>query len=233
MEKCERVFAREDSGYELLKGLGLTNVMRMTDSVLLEKNFNASPLIKDYEKYIETIEVPEKDNIAIIPNYRLIDVGGTDCEKMLSFYSDVINKYVDTYHFYLIAHAGEDLSVCKMIKDKFINNNRVTIINHVMYSFNYEEFIKKMNFIIASRYHAIIHAYKESVPAVVLGWADKYYGIVSDVKQKDYLIDLNQYEESLKTVDKMATNYRIESNNIKENVMFLQKQSCYDFLKSI
>ncbi len=233
LERCECVFAREETGYKLLKDMGLKNIKKSPDSVLLEKNFNPSVVIKNYNSYIENIDVLEEHNIALVPNQRLVDVGGLDRERLLGFYSAIINKYADKFHFYLVAHAGEDLKICKKISELFQYSNRVTIIDHVMYSFNYENFSKKMDFIIASRYHSIIHAYKEGTPAVVLGWADKYKGIVSDVGQEEYLIDLNLYDKALSIVDKMAENYSIESEKIKESVKELQNYCCYGFLSEL
>lgn len=235
LERCESIYTREKSGYKLLKELGLKNIVITADSVLLEKNFDASLVVKNINKYIEKIEVKNTHNICIIPNYRLIDLGGEDHNEVLQFYVDVIDKYIidQKFDIYLVAHAGEDLVLCREIKEKYKNSNRVQFIDHVMYSFNYENFIRKMDFIIASRYHAIIHGYKEYVPAVVLGWADKYRGITSDVGQEMYLIDLGNYDEALSLVDRMALNYQIESDRIKEQVLKLQQESCYAFLKGI
>ena len=75
---------------------------------------------------------------------------------------------------YLVAHAGEDLEMCKEVKRRINNNDSVVLIDHVLYSFNYEAFVSNMDFVIASRYHSLIHAYKKSTPAIILGWAEKY-----------------------------------------------------------
>ncbi len=231
LKKCECIYAREESGYNLLQNIGLTNIKRASDSVLIEKNFNPSLLVNNFEKCFEDISVREKHNIALIPNIRLIDKGGIDYSMILKFYSDVIKKYDSEFNFYLIAHTGEDLSVCKKIKELFMESERVTYIDHVLSSFNYENFIRKMDFIIASRYHSIIHAYKESIPAVVLGWADKYKSVLTETEQLEYLIDLNFYDKALAIVDKMVQSYEVESIRIKEKVEKIQEVSCYDFLK--
>ncbi|MCR4734016.1 MAG: polysaccharide pyruvyl transferase family protein [Treponema sp.] len=233
LKKCECIYAREESGYKLLKNLGLSNIKKMSDTVLIEKKFNPSFLINDFNKYSENLDVSADHNVALIPNFRLIDKGGIDCDKLICFYTDVINKYNSKYNFYLVAHAGEDLAICKKIKDHFTDSDKVILIDHVLSSFNYQNFTKKLDFIIASRYHSIIHAYKESVPAVVLGWADKYSSVLSETGQMEYLIDLDNYNKALSTVDKMSKSYKIESRIIKENVEKLQEKSCYDFLKTL
>ena len=233
LSKCEHIYAREKSGYELLKGIGLTNIEYMPDSVLLEKDFDPSLVVKNIGKYREEIKIKAEHNICIIPNYRLIDQGGMDMNKLLKLYSDIVDKYMKSFDIYLVAHAGEDLTVCKAIKDKYKDDEKVKLIDHVMFSFNYEEFVKQMDFIVASRYHAIIHAYKEYVPAVILGWADKYQGVAEEVEQSQYIISLDDSKAALNKIDEMAEHYLIEKETIKKNVLKVQEKDCYAFLRDL
>ncbi len=233
LSKCEYIYAREKKGYELLKGLGLTNVEYMPDSVLIEKDFDSSLVIKDIEKYREEFNYKTDHNFCIIPNYRLIDQGGMDKNKLINFYTDLVERYKSSFDIYLVAHAGEDLGICKAMKEKYKENDRVILINHIMNSFNYEEFIKRMDFIIASRYHAIIHAYKEYVPAVILGWADKYQGVAEEMKQTEYIISIDDVKTALRKTDMMVERYVVEKEIIKRNVTEIQKKDCYAFLKDL
>lgn len=233
LSKCEHIYAREKSGYELLKGIGLTNIEYMPDSVLLEKDFDPSLVVKNIGKYREEIKIKAEHNICIIPNYRLIDQGGMDMNKLLKLYSDIVDKYMKSFDIYLVAHAGEDLTVCQAIKDKYKDDEKVKLIDHVMFSFNYEEFVKQMDFIVASRYHAIIHAYKEYVPAVILGWADKYQGVAEEVEQSQYIISLDDSKAALNKIDEMAEHYLIEKETIKKNVLKVQEKDCYAFLRDL
>ena len=234
LEKCDLIYARELSGYELLRKMGLKNISRQSDSVLTSKSIDIRSLISEADNYIEqsfNFSMINGKNIAIIPNTRLTDKGGVDISILLRFYTDIINKYVENFNFYLVAHAGEDLVLCKLIKEKYLQDDRVILVPNVLSSFVYETMISKMCFIIASRYHAIVHAYKESIPAVVLGWADKYQGLLEDVNQLNYLINLNVENEAEFIVSKMVNEYKYESKQIKEKMDVLQTKSCYDFLK--
>lgn len=231
LSKCERIYAREDEGKNYLKELGIESI-KMPDSVLIEKEFDASCVIKDHHRYIESIEPKRDKNIAIVPNYRLIDMGGTDHKGIIRFYLDVIDRYIPQYDFYLTAHAGEDLKICREIKDHYAADDRVIYIDHVMNSFNFEALAKKMDFVIASRYHSIIHSYKEFTPAVILGWADKYLDIAENVGQTGYVIDLDRYEDAAAAVEAMERNHKNESITIMKRVQKLQEQSCYDFLRN-
>ncbi len=233
LSKCEHIYAREKTGYELLVGLGLTNIECMPDSVLLEKDFNPSLIVKNIEKFREEIEISEKHNISIVPNYRLIDYGGMDINKLLDYYTYIVDRCKQLFNIYLVAHAGEDLIVCRAIKERYKYDDRIILVDHVMFSFNYEAFVKNMDFIVASRYHAIIHAYKENVPALIMGWADKYQGIAEIVNQTKYIIRLDELETSLNTVNEMIENYALEKENIKRELVEIQKKGCYSFLKDL
>ena len=156
-----------------------------------------------------------------------------DVNLLLKFYKYIIDNYVEQYDFYLFAHAWEDIALCNLIKENYKTDNRVKLIDYVLPSFVFEKFVANMNFIVASRFHAIVHAYKENVPAIVLGWADKYKGLVLDVDQQKYQIDLNYYDEAISAVNEMADNYKSESEIIKTRVIDIQKQNCYNFLKTI
>lgn len=229
LKKCEIIYARETKGYNDLITMGLNNVRKSPDSVLLEGGFNASAVIKNYDSFFEKIEVEGKTNICIVPNYRLIDIGGYSYNKLLDFYSNVIRRYKDA-DFYLVAHAGEDIEMCKSIKNQFQDDERVHFIDHVLLSFNYEELVKHMDFIIASRYHSIIHAYKEYTPAIILGWADKYEEVAKIFYQDKYIIDLKNISDDLLTTDLMFNQCKKEREILNENVPIIQKMDCYSFL---
>lgn len=232
LKQCDRIFAREKVGYDSLKKFGLTNVEYCPDSVLIEKNFNPFILLKN-NKSVEEIEFINDNNVAIIPNYRLIDKGGYNKEKLLNLYKDIICKLLSNHKIYLIAHAGEDLEICKIIKNMFNDNDNVILIDHVMISFNYENACQNFQFIVASRYHAIIHAYKQFTPALVLGWADKYQDITHLVNQDEYLIDYTNSEAVMQSLERIENNYKNEKKVIEECLKNIQQSDCYKVLREM
>ncbi len=232
LSKCDIIFAREKDGYNLLLNLGLNNVTYCYDSVLLENEMDRKKIILNYDKYFEELKVDSDNNIAIVPNYRLLDKTNINKEKLIDFYCKIISDNSNN-NFYLISHAKEDIEICKIIKNKFQNNDRVIFIDHVLCSFNYENFVNKMNFIIASRYHSIVHAYKENVPSIIIGWAKKYDELASTFNQNDYLIALEALDESYNKINQMFTNYREESVKIRSILEVVQKNNCYSFLRDL
>ena len=229
LSKCTKIFARESKGYNDLKALGLTNVEHCYDSVLIDNVYDPARVIKDYDKWFEDISVPQDKSIAIIPNYRLIDHGGYDYNELIDFYCKIINEKSD-YCFYLVAHAGEDMKICKAIKERFADNDKVVLIDHVPYSFNYENFVRKVSFIIASRYHSLIHAYKECTPAVILGWADKYEDVAGVFDQSKYIINIKDFDAAMSVISDLCVNCDTERQKIHQSLIEVQKYNCYSFL---
>lgn len=230
LSKCDRIFAREKKGYDDLISLGLTNIDRCYDSVLIDRDFHPERVIQEFDKHFEEIPVTKENNIAIVPNYRLIDRGGLVLNDLIDFYCKIIEAN-PSYSFYLTAHAGEDLAICNAVKERFLNNDNIHLIDHVMLSFNYENFAKKMDFIIASRYHSIVHAYKECTPAVILGWADKYEDVAQLFNQKRYIVEINDVQGALQTISQMCVNCDTEREIIQQRLIEAQKYNCYSFLE--
>lgn len=231
LSKCSRIYARERSGERDLRGLGLQNVELCYDSVLIEKNYNPSDILRNYKNYISNEPCIDKKSVAIIPNTRLLDAGGKNINALIKLYTRIIDELMDVYTIYLIPHAGEDMMICKDIKYQYSNNEHIQVINQVLYSFAFEEIVKNMDFIVASRYHSIIHAYRGGIPAIILGWSDKYNEVAKSFKQIEYLIDADNIENVIKKVQKMKENYATESAVIKNCLAVIQASyDCYSFL---
>lgn len=234
LAKCDKIFAREQGGFnDLTKKFGLNNVCLSYDSVLLEKEYKPEKVITNIDKYIEKPQKTNDRKVAIIPNYRLVDRGNNSIESLINLYSKIINETNSNITFYLIPHAGEDIHICKMIKERFPDNGKVVLIDHVMASFNYENFVSDFDYIIASRYHSIVHAYREGTPAVIIGWSEKYDEVAKAFDQSDYIYDLKGNGNIMGLINKIEFNYSKEREHIKRLLPEIQKQSCYEFLTNI
>ena len=206
LAKCDMIFVREQGGYKALtEDFGLKNVVKSYDSVLLEKDYSPEKVISNIDKYIEKPQKAEGRKIAIIPNYRLIDRGNNSIDSLIALYSKIINEANVSITFYLIPHAGEDIQLCRFIKECFPDNDKVVLIDHVMASFNYESFISDFDYIIASRYHSIVHAYREGTPAIIIGWSEKYDELAKAFNQTDYIYDLKGNIDIMSLINKIES----------------------------
>ena len=228
---CDKIYAREKGGFKALTERGLENVDFCYDSVLIEHQYSADKVIQDYSKHEEIIPLGNTHNIAIVPNYRLIEKGNVNLKKLLDFYEDIICRYlIDNYSYYLIAHCGEDLSICREIKNRFKDKPNVVLIDHVLYSFNYERIVCGFDYIIASRYHSIVHAFRQGTPCAIIGWSEKYDEIARAFNQEKYIIDAHELNANV--VVSLDKNYEEERRTIRNRLCELHSYSCYSFLNT-
>ena len=227
------IFAREQEGYDyLIQTFDLKNVRLSTDLVLQ----NAGVDLKNIYRAIPEKRVPclnTENNVGIVPNFQCIRHGNK--EMMLDLYISVINKLIEKgKHVYIFRHSREDLDVCKMIKNAFANTESVILLEQDFNCFEYDDFVKQFQYIICSRYHGIVHAYRNYVPAILLGWAIKYEELACNVGQREYAFDITDKAFNknlvLNAIDSMDEN--IESNvaTISDNVQRIQKDNCFDYI---
>ncbi|MHA1382015.1 MAG: polysaccharide pyruvyl transferase family protein [Candidatus Helarchaeota archaeon] len=131
---------------------------------------------------------------------------------------------------YILRHSEEDFYICSNMKKSFFDDDNVVLISDNMDTIELEDIIKHFNFIIGSRYHSIINAYKNGIPAVVIGWANKYIELLKYFDQENYVFvvkkDMNE-SKLLNSVEKMIRSYPEERNkiilklnNLEQNVVF-------------
>ena len=97
----------------------------------------------------------------------------------------------------------------------------------------YSMFVRQFDFIVASRFHSIVHAYREGIPAFILGWAIKYHRLASLVHQESYVFDgtttaSDNQASMLGQLEKMLEKYAQESVVIRRSLEQIQKNNCYD-----
>ncbi|KYG30592.1 polysaccharide pyruvyl transferase family protein [Alkalihalobacillus trypoxylicola] len=224
------IYARENEGYNFLAiDYKLKNVKKSYDLVLMNKGINLSNVFK------EMPEIPDFQNIggvAIVPNMKNLKHGNV--KQIISLYSSVIKSLLKSgKKVYLIRHSFEDIKACEMIKEKFYENENVIMITDDMSSFEFDELVKKFDFIIGSRFHSIVHAYKNSIPCIALGWATKYHELLEIFNQENYIFDVRNNLDTKKVesaVETMLYQYQKESKNISEQLSKVQNHNVFDVL---
>ncbi len=225
------VFARETEGKDLLeKDFALTNVLYSPDLVLQTKNIDMEAVFKE-KPDINVPQITTKNNVCIIPNMQTVKRGNE--EDILSLYRGIVNRLSDRgFNIYCINHSKEDLEIAEKI-----NSDKVTMIEDDLSCIEYSEFIRQFQFIVASRYHSAVHAYKEMVPCIILGWAVKYRELAKLFEQDKYVFsisgnDINK-EEILKSIDTIAENADDERRKIENNLIRIRKESCFDVIRDM
>lgn len=229
--KIKMIFAREQEGYDaLVFHYGLTNVELTRDMVLASRIEDYSPALRK-QPDIRLPEIPG-NSICLIPNVRTND-DGSGCS--IKLYQAAIREALSQgLYVYLTYHSSQDKALCADLKAAFAENDRVILLNHDHSCMEFNELVKKFRFVVASRFHAIVHALKNCIPCIALGWAVKYIDLLNLFDQGAYMFDLRQTVEPEKicgAVVAMNENYAEESRKIRAILPELQKENVFDLIK--
>lgn len=242
------IFAREKDGYrDLTEKFHLSNVRLSTDLVLQNKGVD----INNIYKKIPDIRLPEveKNTVAIVPNMQCFDHG--DKNKNLELYKVLVEYLISKgKKVYLFRHSKEDLEICKKIAQQFgvgedhkeitgvrtiYSNGNVVVLDNDFSCFEYDEFVKNFDFIICSRFHGVVHAYRNYIPCILLGWAVKYKELAENVGQGKYAFDITadnfDTNDVIMALEDLINNREAESAIIKNHVSEIQKHNCFDIIE--
>lgn len=230
----KKIFAREKAGFELLKSFGLDNVTLSTDMVLQSKVISPDKVYKSKHS-VDTENITTENNVAVIPNRQCLKFGNAD--RVFDVYKSVINELLNEgRNVYIFCHSAEDLHMAENIKEIFPDNDKVQLFKNDFSCFEYNEMMKFFDFIIVSRYHAMVHAYRNDIPCIVFGWAVKYNELAAAVGQGGYVFDITQSNsdfaiKSVSAVKDMNLNWQREKKTIADNMKVIQKDNCFNYVE--
>ena len=229
--KIKKIFAREQEGYDaLVSHYGLSNVELTHDMVLASSIEDYSPALRKPLE-MQLPEIPE-NSICLIPNVRTDDNGSGHSIKL---YKNAIQEALSQgLYVYLTYHSSQDEALCADLKAAFAEDDRVILLDHDRSCMEFNELVKKFRFVVASRFHAIVHALKNGIPCIALGWAVKYIDLLNLFDQEAYMFDLRQKveaEDICRAVATMNENCMQESAKIRAALPELQKENVFDLIK--
>jgi len=211
---CSKIYAREKEGYECLISLGLGNVELSTDMVIRERFFpKAGDICTSYD--IEDINYPPRGSVGFIVNENVFRVGGADA--VLDLYVRILDKLSDSGEkVYILNTSTADMQFVDNVLNKIKNRDSVSVITGEYSSPELIDIIGRFKYVVASRYHSVVFAYRSGVPAIILGWASKYTDLAAHFQQQDYVFDIREpgVDRIFEQIDKMGANYERESRCI-------------------
>lgn len=235
LNRSELVYAREPGGLASLTEIGVNGAILSDDLVIQSSNFELASICRK-PAATEPLNTIKKEAVAIIPNEKVF-VNCNDKEGLYQTYRDIINKALrDENSIYLLYHSNEDLAICRKIKAFFDTNENVHIIEKELEFYEYEKLVKQFKYIIASRYHSIILAFRQAVPCIGIGWAEKYEYLFGRAGEERFVHTVNEEGLSanvIRDMDFMNINFSKESGTIKENVALIQENTCFDGLFNV
>lgn len=228
---CKAILAREQEGYDaLVNTYGLTNVRLAPDLVLNNKGID----LKHVFRKVPELRLPEiaSHSIAVVPNGRNLSVGSG--EDVLALYRAAIRQGLEQGKtVYLLHHATSDEKICAQLKEQFAEEKNVVVPEQEFSCLEFNELVKRFDYLVASRFHSIVHAYKNGVPCITLGWAKKYEVLLDQFGQSAYLFDVRNApdEENLTTaMDRLNRCREEEAAIILAHLADVQQDNVFDVL---
>lgn len=220
-----KIYAREQEGYDCLVALGLQNVELSTDLVIRERFF---PEAKDVLAYqgSNRIEYPVPGSVGFIINENLFRVG--DPSKVVDLYARILEKLIVNGEKVCVLNTSTaDINLAEHVLGKIIDRSNVQVITGEYSSPELIAIIARFKFVVASRYHSVVFAYRTGVPAVILGWATKYTDLAALFQQQDYVFDIREagVDRIIEQIDRMGANYENESRRIRHCLKDIQSTS--------
>ncbi len=222
---CTKIYAREREGFECLKSLGLDNVELSADMVIREKIFpKASDIHTSYNA--AEIDYPSPGSVGFIINENVFRIG--DADAVLNLYAKLLDKLIDDGEkVYILNTSTADIHLVENVLSKTKSREKVSVITGEYSSPELIDIIGRFKYVVASRYHSVVFAYRSGVPAIILGWASKYTDLATHFQQQDYVFDIREpnVDRMIGQIDKMALNYSRESQQIRDCLEKMQTTS--------
>lgn len=231
LSKVDLLFAREEDGIAALrKYCGIEKAVLFPDIVLQGDDIRWENVFAHEPKLVYPI-LKTSRNVGIIPNSELLRNGAHD--RVLDIYRILLNDLlVSGKEVYIFRHSN-DLPLCREIYALAKSNEHCHLIEDDIDCLSYGVFVRQFDFLIASRFHSIVHAYREGVPALILGWAVKYKNLAGLFGQEDYVFDLSEMhqvdrEMLIEKLDRMIDHADEEANVISRSLNHIRQNNCFD-----
>ncbi len=232
LSKVDMIFCREVDGYDLLCSYNLKNIVKSSD-IVLESAKPYQGIYRNLKSKSIAFTEGEK-RVLIIPNIRVFE--RVDIDNLYDNYNQAIMLLLQKgYKVYISYYDLSDVEICRKIKSFYADNDDVVFIDEYLNCIDFANLLDSFDLLISSRFHSIVHAYKKYIPCMVIGWAVKYAELTSKLKQENYMFDARkkiEAHEFLAKLEDLLKNRDIEKSKIKEAVLQIQKNSCFNLLWS-
>lgn len=194
----KKIYARENEGLKYLNSLSLRNLELHRDIVLTRSRQVNSNLIYKKPKTFAS-KIMEVDGVGVIPNKMAVSKN----YDIVDLYCAAILKVPASSNVTLVVHSHDDRELCDKIHVRVSQFRDIDILDAQLDAIQMSELISKFDYLIASRYHSIVHGYVVGVPAVIIGWAVKYHELAKIFNQQDFVfdardnVDFNKLEASV------------------------------------
>ena len=219
---------REQAGVDSLNTYTQNNVSKEFDLVLQTERYDLENV------YVEEPDLERKqlasDAVGIVPNSKVFE--RMDETEFYTLYEQIISKLLSEGHtVYVFRHSVEDLDLCQEIKSLYPDDERVVLFEDDLNAIELEHVIDQCQFLVGSRYHSLVHSYKNHVPVLAIGWATKYKELLEEFEQMEYFFDCRagvDETELSAAIASLSAQHSAESELIQTKVDKIQENSIFD-----
>ena len=230
LSTVKRICAREAEGYNyLVEHYRLNNVELKPDLVLNNSSVDYQQVFRRMPEF--NIPTIAPDSVCVIPNDKVYEFCRTNAQDV---YEAVISELLSRGKMvYLMFHSTMDRDKCVSLKNKFQNEQNVIFLDQDYSCIEYNEIVKQFHYIVGSRFHSIVHALKNGIPCIALGWAVKYHDLLKEFGQETYYHDMRTFSDMsgiLRSLMQMEERYKEEAIRIMQHIKDVQKENVFDVI---
>ncbi|MEA2018497.1 MAG: polysaccharide pyruvyl transferase family protein [Campylobacterota bacterium] len=190
VNQADLICVRDEMSYEYINNLvgDRENIKKFPDFT----NLLTGVLPKDFSS--------EENKICIVPNVRMQDMTS---EKESNEYANFMAKCVkilyeaDCKPFFLIHEGKKDLLLAnEIIKIAEVEVNIILETD----ALKIKGIIGSCDAMLGSRFHGLVNALSQGVPAIAIGWSHKYQMLLKDYSFEDGILNVTDDEEKINKV---------------------------------
>lgn len=231
LRSARLVFAREDQGFEATSRFTNVNLVRTGDIVLGSNEDKAANVYRDGFGP-RAVDI-SPGTVGIVPSARVFDRMGDKAEEL---YASVLRLLVERRRrVCFVAHSAEDAELCERLAHRYLEGDDVAVLGADMDAIELEGLLGSLEFIVASRFHSVVHAYRRGIPAVIVGWATKYGELAELFGQSDYVFDVRDGVDVARVigaVEKMLDAAPAESAEVRRGGVGRDNRATFDRLSA-
>jgi len=185
---ADRIYARDPASYKHIVDLvgHLPHLKQAPDFTVLLKG-KAPP---SFDRALH--------EVAIIPNQKMVDKAMSSIgEHYIPFLVTCVQCFVDAGYkpFFLIHEGKGDEELAREAVRQFRRDVPIVTEDNPL---NIKGIIGDCKAVVSSRYHGLINALSQGVPAIGTGWSHKYRALFDDYGSPDLLLSPDSTEEQIK-----------------------------------
>lgn len=190
VEYSDLIYARESTSYKYL-----TDIVGALDKIQVCPDFTIL-----LEGRVPSNFSPQNNKICFVPNKRMIDKTSDGVSHHYTNFLAICLRKV--YHaglkpFFLIHEGQDDYDLAKMIMKKSGIETEILVESNPIHI---KGIISLCDAMIGSRFHGLVSALSQGIPAIAIGWSHKYEMLLDDYGFKDGLLKVTDNEEKIEIV---------------------------------